>query len=456
MFSWSGKRRIVYMAGFILVLVLIVGTYLSIKLYDAPTCSDGLQNQDELGIDCGGNSCQFLCSFQVTEPTLLFSRSFEVVPGIYNAVAYVENPNFDAGVKNVSYRFRLLDKENNLIATREGSTFITPGNISPIFESAIDTGGIVPVRTFFEFQEELKWTKVTTGEEKNLSIENRVLKNTDTKPRLNAILKNDSVFDIRDVEIVSVIFNGLGNAVATSRTFFDIVPERSETNLVFTWPQPFEKLLEACVVPVQTMLIIDISGSMNDDGQDPPQPLTDAKNAAADFITRLGDIDRSGLISFGTTARVNQPLTPTHIFTREAIYSLVIPPEEEVGSTNTGEALRVVREGFLTRFGNEADRRIAILLTDGKANAPDEPGGEEYAEEHALKVKNDGIILYTIGLGDNVNETFLRSLADSPLHYYQAATSRDLGSIYRSISDAICERSPAILDIIPRTKSTLY
>lgn len=443
----------VYIVGLVVVPAIIIGTYSYIKLYDDPTCFDGARNQDELGIDCGG-SCQFLCKFQVLEPTLLFSRSFEVVPGTYNAIAYIENPNFEAGVESVSYKFRLLDKENNLIAEREGSTFITPGNISPIFESAIKTNGNIPTRTFFEFQETLEWIKVIAGEEKNLSIENRILKNTDTTPRLDAVLKNDSVFEIHDVEIISVIFNALGNAVATSRTFIDIVPERSETNLVFTWPQPFKIELEACVVPVQTMLLIDVSGSMNDDSLDPPQPLTDAKSAATDFVTRLSELDKVGLISFGTTAKINQSLTFIHTFTKEAVHSLIIKPEEETGSTNTGEGLRLVRQEFAALAGVKTERKIAILLTDGKANAPDDPGGEEYAIDHAIKAKNEGIILYTIGLGDNVNETFLRSLADSGEHYYQAADSRDLDGIYRSISDAICERSPAVLDVIPRTNST--
>ena len=443
----------VYIVGLVVVPAIIIGTYSYIKLYDGPTCFDGARNQDELGIDCGG-SCQFLCKSQVLEPTLLFSRSFEVVPGTYNAIAYIENPNFEAGVRNVSYKFRLLDKESNLIAEREGSTFITPGNISPIFESAIKTNGNIPTRTFFEFQETLEWIKVIAGEEKNLSIENRVLKNTDTTPRLDAVLKNDSVFEIHDVEIISVIFNALGNAVATSRTFIDIVPERSETNIVFTWPQPLEIELEACVVPVQTMLLIDVSGSMNDDSLDPPQPLTDAKSAATDFVTRLSELDKVGLISFGTTAKINQSLTFIHTFTKEAVHSLIIKPEEETGSTNTGEGLRLVRQEFAARASVETERKIAILLTDGKANAPDDPGGEEYAIDHAIKAKNEGIILYTIGLGDNVNETFLRLLADSGEHYYQAADSRDLDGIYRSISDAICERSPAVLDIIPRTNST--
>ena len=455
--SWSTKRRIIYIGSAILISAVLIGGFLFVNLYEPATCFDGKRNQDELGVDCGGG-CQLLCLFQVTDPVILFARAFEVVPGVYNVVAYIENANFNAGVRNFGYTFKLLDANNIVIATRSGRSFLTPGSISPIFENTVETQGKIPVRTFFEFEEELKWNRTIQKEENPLSVKSRILKNADTLPRIDAVLENSSVFEIPDVEVIAVVFNALGNAIAASRTFVDFVPRRSTVNIVFTWPIPFSKELEACIAPVDVMLLIDTSGSMNDDGLDPPQPLTDAKVAAEDFIGRLSNTDRSGLATFATESFVEQKLTAQHSATKAAVSILNIKPEEEVGFTNIGDAIKnatLELEQGISKIREDGQsfpsRKVTILLTDGLANAPEDPGGEPYAEKAALSLKESGISLFTIGLGDAVNTDFLERLAGSREQYYQAAASEDLDGIYRQISDAICERGPAIIEIIPRT-----
>ena len=61
---------------------------------------------------------------------------------------------------------------------------------------------------------------------------------------------------------------------------------------------------------------------MNDDGLDPPQPLSDAKNAAEDFVVRLTNKDRSGLVSFATRAEILQSLSSDHTATQKAVATL--------------------------------------------------------------------------------------------------------------------------------------
>ena len=47
------KRRLIYGGSVLLVLALIFGTIFWKLLYSAPTCSDGVKNGDEKGVDCG-------------------------------------------------------------------------------------------------------------------------------------------------------------------------------------------------------------------------------------------------------------------------------------------------------------------------------------------------------------------------------------------------------------------
>jgi len=455
MVSWSLKRRFVYIAIFLTVFAIIFAWWLVITYYEPPTCFDGKQNNTEVGIDCGG-ACQYLCPFQSAEPVVLFSRSFEVTNNVYNAIAYVENPNFDIGVLRMEYVFKLYDKSNNLIAERKGSTFISAGKISPIFEGGIETNGIEPKRTFFELINENEWIKVRATSESPFVVKDKNLTNQDTFPRLSAVLENKSIQEYKDIEVVAVIFNANENAIATSRTFIDILPKKSKENLVFTWPRPLEKELEACTAPVDVMLLLDTSGSMNNDNDDPPQPLTDAKVAAADFVNKLSTNDRTGLITFATKSSVLSTLTADHSKTSELINKIEILPEEELGSTNPGDGLldsvRVDADDNQNREGVE---KILILLTDGIANEPEDPGGELYALQQVEKVKQAGFKVYTIGLGEEVNALFLQNLASTPAtsddkYFYKAGTSKDLISVYEQISDKICEKGAAIIDIIPR------
>ena len=86
--------------------------------YDKPTCFDGKQNQDESGVDCGG-VCEKVCSFQAVKPNIIWSRSFKVSEGIYNAIAYIENPNIRAEAFAVPYVFKIFDERNILISEKK-------------------------------------------------------------------------------------------------------------------------------------------------------------------------------------------------------------------------------------------------------------------------------------------------------------------------------------------------
>jgi len=450
MLSWAMKRRTLYLGGLVLTLLIIISIPAFFLFYKQPTCSDGEHNGDEAGVDCGG-SCALFCPFQVIEPSIIWSRAFEIKDGVYSAVAYVENPNTNAATEEVNYNFELYDNKNILIAERKGRTFLPQGTIIPIFEGGITVGDRMPARTFFDFISVPRWYRVE-NEVNPLRISDKSLTGENTSPRVSARLSNTSVRDVSDIEVVATIFNALGNAIASSRTIVDTLQKNESIDLVFTWPKPLTKELEACTIPVDVVLLLDVSGSMNDDNADPPQPLTNAKDAAEDFIKRLSEIDRSGIVSFASTARLEQNLAFNHENSISAISSLNILPSEETGSTNMGDALKIAGGVFSPRVEMEGDyREVVVLLTDGKANAPKDPGGEEYALDQVSILKNRGFSLYTIGLGDKVNREFLSSVASVGQQFYEAATSRDLSRIYSQISDAICERGPAVIEVIPRS-----
>lgn len=448
--TWAFWRRLQYGTGFgifwILVFVFIYAQF----LYVVPTCFDGMHNGAEKGVDCGG-SCNRICAFEVAEPRATWVRSFRVTDGQYNAVAYIENTNRIAAAPKITYTFQLFD-EKGLITERKGETILPPDSVYPIFEARINTGNRVPTQSFIVLDPVDVWLPAETGRDQ-FTITDRKLSGADASPRLEAKIRNNALTPADEVEVVATIFDASGNALTSSRTFIDDFAARSEATAVFTWPEPIAKTVRSCEVPTDVMLAIDLSGSMNNDSDTPPEPITSVLNSAEAFALRLKDKDQAGLITFATDAILERRLTPDTDLIADTISKLTIDPKEEAGSTNQGEAFRRAFEELHSELHNQEARKVLVLLTDGLATAPDE-NPDEYALLNAQLVKDSGVSVFTIGLGQQVNMEFVRQLASSPNQSFQAATTGALDQIYRTITASLCEDGAAVIDIVPKTNAS--
>jgi hypothetical protein len=236
--NWAMQRRLLYFLGLILLLLIIFAPPIYKRLNKEATCFDNKKNGDETGIDCGG-SCLRVCDVDIEDPIVLWTRSFKVTEGIYNSVTMIENSNVDLEASNVSYTFKLFDDRNILVYERKGRTDLLSQKIFPIFEGSIFVGERIPAQTFFEFTNDISWdTKVE--ETPKVSVRNKTLLNEDTSPRIEAELENGSLIDIRDIEVIALVFDSKNNAITSSRTVVDILEKDSTVNVTFTWPKPFE------------------------------------------------------------------------------------------------------------------------------------------------------------------------------------------------------------------------
>lgn len=444
---WAFRRRLYYGAGFAtLIFIFSVLVYFQF-FYSSPNCFDGIQDDTEQGVDCGGD-CVRICTEAVIEPNVKWARSFEVTDGLYNAVGYVENLNRTASAQDVRYTFTLYG-EDGVIAERTGTTILPPNGVYPIFASRIDTYGAEPAQTFLELDPIDVWQPSLLGSEQFTLVE-RELSGVDEKPRLTAVLKNNDLEEAQDVEVVATIFDINRNALTSSRTFIENFAPRSETEIGFTWLEPIAKTIRSCEIPTDIMMAIDLSGSMNDDQDTPPEPITSVLSAASSFVERAKEKDQVGVVSFATEAQLVHPLGRDIENARQVIESLSIAPKEEVGSTNTGEAIVVAGRELLGERHDKNARKVMVLLTDGLATAPD-PDPDAHALSWAEVAREEDVELYVIGLGEKVNMDLLRQIATSPQYAYQAVTRSDVDSIYRSISSSICEDGVAVIDIIAKT-----
>lgn len=447
---WAFMRRVQYGTGFLLFWVLVFSFVYVKYVHVAPTCFDNSQNGSEAGVDCGG-VCKRICAFSVIKPEATWARSFRVHDGQYNAVAYIENKNKIAASPEVAYTFSLYDAQG-LIVERTGKTILPPDSVYPVFEARIDTQGRVPTQTFIKLEPIVLWLPATAGRDQ-FTVTNRTLSDADGTPKLEATIKNNALTQADKVEVVATIFDAKHNALTSSRTFVDKLGARSEATAVFTWPEPIAKTVRSCEVPTDVVLAIDLSGSMNNDGAKPPQPLTSVLMAAKAFVDRLRETDQVGVVTFATTATLVQSLTHDLASVSDGVIQLAITPKEETGSTNQGDAfIKVLEELNSARHSKDA-RKVAILLTDGLATAPDK-NPNEFAQQQAELLKNSGVTVFTIGLGKGVNMDFVKTLASSPNEAYQAISLNDVANIYRTITASLCEDGAAVIDIVPKSSAS--
>ena len=174
-------------------------------------------------------------------------------------------------------------------------------------------------------------------------------------------------------------------------------------------------------------LVIDVSGSMNDDNK-----LREAKEAAKAFIARLRSKDRTAIITFSNVVTLHQQPTGDPGILNRAIDSLTAQ-----GPTRLYDGIaRGVQEVLRGRVGG---RRAVIVLTDG------EDTGSQTSLESAIQPAVEAAVpIYTIGVGREIKEDILSSVANqSGARYYQATQAAQLDAVFKKLSGRLSNQFEA-------------
>ncbi len=236
--SWSLTRKVEYLGALLLCVVLLIGGFVWWLLDVPPTCGDGKMNQNELAIDCGG-VCDLRCISETRRLLTKWVQPLEVSPGFWSVVAYMENPNLQSYTNRVAYRFKLYNEANTLIAEREGGIFIHGDPVVPIFEGGIDISGEYVARAFIEFENEPVWYALRIPID--LDIEQPTLTQETFLPRITASVVNREFFEVRNIEVVALVFDTDDNIMAASETIVPLLLSRGRSNVTFTWPRSFPR-----------------------------------------------------------------------------------------------------------------------------------------------------------------------------------------------------------------------
>lgn len=238
MSAWARNRKMAIVFGILFIIGLIVLAIYFLVIRKEPTCSDGIQNGLEDGVDCGG-TCKLVCPFSTSMPQVLWSRAFEISDGVYNITGLIENPNFDVKTDAV-YLFQIYNDEGILIEEIFGDIELYPNEKKAIFEPAVNTGFQNVGKVFLKIVDIPVWTK-SEQRTNPIVIKSRLLEDADTLPKLEVVLSNTGIQAERDVVVTVVLSDADGNVQQTSRTYLEYIERDSDASVFYTWPGAFEK-----------------------------------------------------------------------------------------------------------------------------------------------------------------------------------------------------------------------
>jgi VWFA-related protein len=185
---------------------------------------------------------------------------------------------------------------------------------------------------------------------------------------------------------------------------------------------------QAEVGPLTTLLVVDVSGSMNEGGK-----LAAARAAARAYVEQMRPGDQAGLLTFNTAVTLIQPVTADREALLQAIDGL-----RAAGDTTLYDALARAADTLQAVPG----RKAVIALTDGLDNRSTYTPGQVLEQ-----IGPGGLSISVIGLGDpaqkgvsnsGLDEAALRSLAEGAGGGYgYAADPAALAGLYERYGRAL-------------------
>ncbi len=165
-------------------------------------------------------------------------------------------------------------------------------------------------------------------------------------------------------------------------------------------------------IPIDTILVIDESGSMSN------SDIKMATDAASCYIATMREGDRAAIIAFSSSANVMCHLTDE---TNKLLNALSFI--HAGGGTDFNKAI----SNAILEFDDAESKKMIIFMSDGQASV---------SNDVLTSIKSSDIIINTVGLG-SANQTVLREIAKAGNGlYYYAITADELSGIYEEISMA--------------------
>lgn len=230
-------RRII-IAGIFLAVFSLTGFGLKRVITPIPSCTDGIMNGEEEGVDCGVAACNKECAPELGPPKVISTKLIKAGERDYDFVAEILNPHKDFGAPEVNYELTLFNQGGEKLIRREGIFYLLPEQtkfvILPFLTTENNVGNIdLKIKS-------AKWQKLESLEGMNLIVRREKYNIFDggSSSALEAVIFNDSDFDFEVVNIDVVLRNAKNDIVAVNRSEIRTFKARTERSFSAQWPFP--------------------------------------------------------------------------------------------------------------------------------------------------------------------------------------------------------------------------
>lgn len=202
---------------------------------------------------------------------------------------------------------------------------------------------------------------------------------------------------------------------------------------------------------ISVLLVLDMSGSMRDNLDELRAAATELYN----YLELQPDKDESALIAFsiledGTTVDLSDPfpvINPLREveFTYDTNLILNTITAIDIQQSDGTPLYDAVYKGARMATKARNTRRAVILMTDGVdegRNGVKNQGSAIYDAGTVLEeIRNFGVPVFTIGLGDNIDSAFLQRVANATGGRYENTPNvAELGELFTSIASQLKQK----------------
>jgi len=248
----TSQKRINIILFYILLIAAFAGVIYFMTRPEM-TCTDGVKNQGEENVDCGG-PCQ-ACKTEIKKEKLVV-KSVETVEndkGGQDVLIKIYNPNEKYGAKMFEYEI-YNGEENQNTHNYKGRNFILPKETKHII-----VNGYVPQnnagRIFVKLTDNIKWEKITKLKNPNLVIYNdkyNMQKTGNKYTTITGIVVNKSMADYRSVKVKGILRDVKGKLMGISYQTLDMLPSGGKRAFQIIFSMKFPNEVSTKEVEVET------------------------------------------------------------------------------------------------------------------------------------------------------------------------------------------------------------
>ena len=203
----------------------------------APSCTDGIQNGSEQGVDCGVAACNVLCAAPILSLSVASVDILNAGTG-FDVLVRIENPNPLYGASRIDYTLTVTDASGATLATRRGATYANPAQPRYLLFPLIGVSARPAKAELTIDDATVQWGALTVDAKGDIQfgVRDDLFAPASNSARYQASVLNKSTFTFDTVDVVVLVYNQNGAIVGANSTVQRTLVAGESRAFSMDWP----------------------------------------------------------------------------------------------------------------------------------------------------------------------------------------------------------------------------